>query len=304
MHYPVKMNIETHPEAGDLYGDAQPQWEDIGLVGLNPAGYEAQILQGINLYRENKPQWVLRDAGHQEYLLKTLLRNPHLRGVIANITDHKGLEQLKSWNGPVVDVSGVLPDSPFPKLTSTPGSIGRMGAKYLHEKGLDRILYVSGMNWNFEFDRWQGVRAYCLEHQLPAWWWIWSENKCMDSVNADSLPALADTSPFSAFHFLTQVEKPFGAFMAMDRMAVQLCDGCRYYDLRIPEDVAVLGVDNNPYFCESCTPPLSSIIMPGRDIGFRAAEILDKRIKGEDVPQFTRLDPVGIKERASTQSVQ
>lgn len=294
------MHIETHSDAFKLYESTRGPWEDIGLVDFNPGGYDAEILQGINQFRLDRPKWVLRDAGHQEYLLKTLLRSPNLRGVIANITDHKRMEQLQNWGGPVIDLSGMLPDSPFPQLSSTPGAIGKLGARFLHEKGLNKILYVSGMNWNFELDRWQGVRTYCVEHNLPAWWWVWSENKCMDCVHADPLPALHDSSPFSAYHFLTQIEKPFGAFVAMDRMAVQICDGCRYHDLKIPEEVAILGVDNNPYYCESCTPPLSSVMMPGLKIGFHAAEMLDKMITGEDVPTFTRLDPVGITERAST----
>jgi LacI family transcriptional regulator len=294
------MHIETDPEALKLYESMDRQWVDIGLVGLNPAGYDAQILKGINQFRESRPNWVLRDAGHQEYLLKTLLRNPNLRGVIANVTDHKRMEQLQAWGGPVIDLTGQLPDSPFPQLSSIPGSIGKTGARFLHEKGLKRILYVSGMNWNFEIDRWQGVREYCQENKIPAWWWLWSENKCMDAVNADPLPVFHDSSPFSAFHFLTQIEKPFGAFMAMDRMGVQLCDGCRYHDLKIPEDVAILGVDNNTYFCESCTPPLSSVIVPGIEIGLRAGELLQEMIQGHEVPKFTRLEPVGVKERGST----
>lgn len=294
------MHIETHPDALRLYESINSQWENIGLVGFNPAGYDAQILKGINQFRTQRPQWVLRDAGHQEYLLKTLLRTPNLQGIIANVTDHKCMEQLQAWGGPVIDIAALLPDSPFPQLSATPGSIGAMGARYLHERGLKKILYVSGMNWNFEIDRWQGVRSYCQKHKLPAWWWVWSENKCMDAIHADPLSPLLDSSPFSAFHFLTQIEKPFGAFMAMDRMAVQLCDGCRYYDLVVPKDVAILGVDNNRYYCESCTPPLSSVMMPGEQIGFQAAELLDKLIKGGEVPKFTRLDPVGVKERAST----
>lgn len=301
MNYPFNiMHIDTHPDALKLYESLSIHWEDIGLVGFNQAGYDAQILKGINLYRENHPSWVLRDAGHQEYLLKTLLRNPNLRGVFANVTDHKRMEQLSSWGGPVIDLSGLLPDSPFPQLGPKPGAIGQLGAQFLHKKGLNKILYVSGMNWTFEVDRWQGVRTYCQENNLPAWWWLWSENKCMDSVNADPLPSLHDSSPFSAFDFLTRIEKPFGAFMAMDRMAVQICDGCRFHDLSIPNDVALLGCDNNTYYCESCTPPLSSVMMPGQDLGLKAAELLSEMIDGKQVPKFTRLEPLGIKERAST----
>jgi LacI family transcriptional regulator len=294
------MNADSADVTVPAYGSLDPAWCEIGLVGFNQGGLDAQILKGINQFRTGKPEWVLRDAGHQDFLVKNLIRNHNLRGILANVTDHKRMSLLQEWGGPVIDLSGILPDSPFPQVGSLPGSIGELGAQVLHSKGLQRIVYVSGMNWTFEMDRWKGVRTYCLEHGLQAWWWLWSENKCVDSVHAESLPSLLDSSPFSAYHFLTQIPRPFAAFVAMDRMAVQLCDGCRIHQLHIPRDVAILGVDNNRFFCESCTPPLSSVILPGQEMGYAAAELLAKRMAGEEVPQFTRLAPIGIKERNST----
>lgn len=210
------------------------------------------------------------------------------------------MEALRNWGGPVVDLSGILPDSPFPQIGIEPGSIGELGGEYFHQQGLERIVYVSGMDWTFEMDRWQGLRAYCHTHGLKAWWWVWSEERCMDSVNAEPLPALSESSRETRHPFLASVELPFALFTARDRMGSQLCDVCRSLGLRVPRDVAVLGVDNCLSFCESCTPPLSSIRLPGTQLGIEAATIMDKLLKGETAPAFTRLKPLDVFERDST----
>jgi LacI family transcriptional regulator len=275
-------------------------WIEIGLVGFGYHGLDADILHGINRYRSAHPSWILRDAGHQHFLLTNLLRNPKLAGVFANVTDPKRMEILRAWGGPVIDLSGTIPDCPFPQISVQPGSIGQLGAAHLHQLGHTRIVFVSGVEWTFELDRWQGVRNYCQHHDLQAWWWIWSDAHCADCVHADPIPSPPGRNGDARHAFLSKIQTPVALFTAMDRIGSQLADACRLHSLRIPEDVALLGVDNNLHICESCTPPLSSIRLPGEEMGKTAAEHLYFLMNNNEVPHFTRLPPLDVFEREST----
>jgi LacI family transcriptional regulator len=72
-------------------------------------------------------------------------------------------------------------------------------------------------------------------------------------------------------------------------------------DIAVPEQVAVIGVDNDERLCQLCTPPLSSVVPDSRGAGYQAAELLDRMMRGERIrAQATLLSPLGIAERQST----
>ena len=78
-------------------------------------------------------------------------------------------------------------------------------------------------------------------------------------------------------------------------------DVCRELDIAVPEQVAVIGVDNDERLCQLCTPPLSSVIPDSRGAGYEAAQLLDRMMRGEKVPADAMLlSPLGIAERQSS----
>ena len=88
----------------------------------------------------------------------------------------------------------------------------------------------------------------------------------------------------------------------LDDHALHVLEACRLADLKIPEDVAVLGTDNSLRLCAIAHPSLSSISLPYRQVGFEAARLLDAQLNGKTIhsPQI-QLDPVEIVERRSTE---
>ena len=101
--------------------------------------------------------------------------------------------------------------------------------------------------------------------------------------------------------WLEKLPKPVGVMACYDFRGQQLLDVCRELDIAVPEQVAVIGVDNDERLCQLCTPPLSSVIPDSRGAGYRAAQLLDRMMRGERVPaDATLLSPLGIAERQST----
>jgi LacI family transcriptional regulator len=91
---------------------------------------------------------------------------------------------------------------------------------------------------------------------------------------------------------------------ANDARARHVLEACRRLGLSVPEDVAVIGVDNDELICNLAYPPLTSIVQGTEEIGHRAAELLD-RLMNRRVRKATHLlvDPVGVITRESTDLV-
>ena len=82
-------------------------------------------------------------------------------------------------------------------------------------------------------------------------------------------------------HLIAEAPKPLGVFAATDILARTTLDACRLANCRVPDDVLILGMDNDTTLCEMSNPSLSSIKLDMYDAGYRAAEILDRAMRGE-----------------------
>ena len=87
-----------------------------------------------------------------------------------------------------------------------------------------------------------------------------------------------------------------------DLRGQQILDVCSAIDLAVPEQVAVLGVDNDELLCQVCTPPLSSVLPNAELVGFRAAETLSTLMNGESVScEAQVIPPLQVTTRQSTE---
>jgi LacI family transcriptional regulator len=87
----------------------------------------------------------------------------------------------------------------------------------------------------------------------------------------------------SMIAWLKLLPKPVGIMTTHDSQGVQLLDACRRAGIYVPDEVAVVSVDNDPVSCELANPPLSSLDQNARRLGFEAAAMLDRLMKGEKV---------------------
>src|SRR5205823_5514813 len=81
--------------------------------------------------------------------------------------------------------------------------------------------------------------------------------------------------------WLRRLPKPIGVMASSDGRALQLLAMCRKLEIDVPKSVAVLGVDNDDVLCELASPPLSSIALATQRIGYEAARLLDRLMRGE-----------------------
>ncbi|MDO5580457.1 MAG: DNA-binding transcriptional regulator [Planctomycetia bacterium] len=102
--------------------------------------------------------------------------------------------------------------------------------------------------------------------------------------------------------WLLRLPKPIAIWAASDRQAVHIQERCLRLQIDIPEEIALLGTDDDPILCGSLTPPLSSIRTDTVRIGYEAAALLDRRMKKLDLPEDLpiRIPPVALVARQST----
>jgi len=101
--------------------------------------------------------------------------------------------------------------------------------------------------------------------------------------------------------WIQSLTRPVGIFASNDIWGMQLSEVCRQVGLRVPEDVALLGVDNDDLLCELARPALSSIVVPAERVGLEAAKLLEGLLRGKRPPVDPMLfPPTGIVPRRSS----
>ena len=96
------------------------------------------------------------------------------------------------------------------------------------------------------------------------------------------------------------IPKPVGILACNDDRGHELLNACREVKVAVPDDVAVIGVDNDEVLCELSDPPLSSVDSNTEQTGYRAALLLDQLMAGEKVMGDELVDPLGVHSRQST----
>ncbi len=214
-------------------------------------------------------------------------------GVIARIETAEIARALNRRRLPVVDVSAARPLTTVPWVETDDAAIARMAAEHLVERGFRRLAFVGEPQFNWSRYRELEFQKCCREAGVTC------EVYEPQRQRLSSIRRMADSARLS--HWLSTLVKPVGVFASYDIKAQQVLECCRELGLAVPEQVAVLGVDNDPLLCNLCTPSLSSIMPDTLRTGALAAELLDRMMRGETVlPQAYLIPPLGVVTRHST----
>ena len=101
--------------------------------------------------------------------------------------------------------------------------------------------------------------------------------------------------------WVSDLRKPVGIMACTDQLGFYLLDACARAGVAVPEEVAVVGVENEESLCTMASPPLSSVRFNTERIGYEAAALLDRLLVGEPPPEEPLLiEPIGIVKRGSS----
>jgi LacI family transcriptional regulator len=218
-------------------------------------------------------------------------------GLIAMAHTRQHVRSLLRKDLPAVNVSSQVKDHLIPSVHADDELMGQLAAEELLAAGLRRFAFVGHMAWPNHENRCKGFRQTLAEHGLECSTinlqvidWTMEGTEQIE-VN---IPQLAKR--------LSKLHAPVGIAAGNDLFAYAIADACKEIGAQVPFDVAIVGNGNLRLVCESTDPPLSSIAHGSEQIGFEAASILHRIMKGEKLPQdlHLKLPPEGVVQRRST----
>lgn len=192
---------------------------------------------------------------------------------------------------PAVDVSGEGADFNMPAVTTDNEMVGRMAADYFLDRGFRRLAYFGMAQRRWSDLRGSGFAAQCRARGVTI----------LGSYHQQDEPDGPCQLFFGALpRWLLSAEKPVAIFAGADSLGTSLVDGCKHANIMVPEQVAVLGVDNDDLFGQLRNPRLSSIAVNSREIGLRGMELLHGLMEKRRAPALTQVPPVQVITRLST----
>ena len=262
--------------------------------------YDRKIIEGVASYVQRHGNWSLYVEEDPVHKLPDFSqwRNG---GVIANFDGRKAAEAVGRLKLPVVGIGGGYgwydPASQIPYFLPDSNAIARLAAEHLLDQGFRRLAYYGFLRTRinrWSEDRARAFRQRAREAGAPCVMFAGHHGRARQW--ADLQRELAD--------WLVSLEKPVGLMACNDARARHVLEACRMVDLRVPEDVAVIGVDNDEMICELTRPPLSSVDQGARRLGYRAAALLDRLMAGGKSRERRYLvEPMGVVTRRSTDSL-
>jgi LacI family transcriptional regulator len=262
----------------------------VALLIETSNGYARGLLEGIIGYlRDHDPWLIALPEQRRGESPPAWLKRWNGDGIIARIETPEIARAIARTGLPTVDVSAARPLSTVPWVETDDAAIARLAFDHFLQRGLKRLAFVGDGQFKWSQFRQHHFVSAAEAHAIP-----------MDVfAAAPQLSALQRRDRLR--RWLLKLPRPCGVFACYDIQAQQVLDLCRELSLRVPEDLAVLGVDNDPLLCNLCSPPLSSVIPDSYLTGYTAAALLTAQLQGQTVPpQATLIPPLGVETRRST----
>jgi LacI family transcriptional regulator len=269
----------------------------IALIMNQDMGYTREVLRGVQVYGRHKPDWIFHDGPHDPKILPVLREwQPH--GIIAHLFEKKFAEALLKLGIPTVNTTSTIEGLKAPLVEVDHNLVGRLAAEHYLEKGFSNFGFFGSDVTGFSRAREAGFRERLAESGFQ-----------VHSCYADYLPKPSIQASWKRIDqtvssWLRRLPRPVAIFASNDVPARALATTCRHAGYRIPDEVSLLGVDNDELECHLSNPPLSSIDIPSQRIGYEAAKTLDSILSGKSPRQKQLyLPPLRLVTRQSTDTM-
>lgn len=256
--------------------------------------YGRDIVRGIRRYVAEHGPWSLylepRDLRSS---FPDWLKKWPGDGILARTVDPALLRQLKATKLPVIELRTTVLKHPFPYIGMDNPVIGQLVARHFLDRGFRRfacyldtseLFFSQRCNSFVQTLKQQGMECSVFEAKAAGLRWDQHQRQLAE--------------------WLTSLEKPCGLFATNDQLGFWVLDAARRAGISVPEQLAVIGAENDKTLCETAWPPLSSVQLRGQSVGFTAAKMLDKWLREKVIPpKETFLPPGDIVVRQSSDIV-
>jgi len=264
------------------------------------------IMAGITEYIRDKGDWQLIIWADTSLESLDFLKKRGCRGAFANIQTSLMAQQLMGLGMPVIAFNTLQNMLDLPYISADPQQVTQVAYDYFKRKKFENFGFfgLTEARWSIErmehFSkcvREDGGTLHLYEGgQTP----IKNEAMPLAKVWIDMILHKGQQELLS---WLRNLPKPIAILVSNDILACHLSNVAGEAGLSIPDQIAILGINNDQALCNLCDPPLSSIAFNLKKAGYDAAHLLDKIISGGQTMQgqWIRIQTAGVKERGSTE---
>lgn len=248
--------------------------------------YGRDIVRGIRRYVAEQGPWSL-------YLEPRDLRSSFPGwlqkwpgdGILARTVDANLLRELKATKLPVIELRTTVLKHPFPYVGMDNLIVGERVARHFLDRGFRRFACYLDNGERFFQQRCESFTATLKAQGFEC---------SVFETDAPSKGELSwDQHQQNLADWLSSLEKPCGLFATNDQLGFWVLDAARRAGISVPEQLAVIGAENDKTLCETAWPPLSSVQLRGQNAGYLAAKLLDEWMTNKVIPPKETLLPPG-----------
>ena len=252
-----------------------------------------ETLRGIAKFAHEFDNWrLLRVPQGNHVAISEWLRESEVDGIIARVGDGAMAQTLRASGLPIIDVNRSVENFGIPQVDANDRGITDLIAEHFFDRGFNHIGFYPHENgaqgWSQR--RCQFLRKKCEQHT---------------TFHVFEPPVNQAPGSKAARHavrtWISALPKPVGIMLARDDGGLMVLDACREENMVVPEQVAVVGVDDDRPLCDLSMPPLSSVRLDHHKIGYEAARLLDQMMAGSKPPSRPLLvQPIKLVTRRSS----
>ncbi len=237
------------------------------------------------IFCDDIPDWIRRWKGDG---LITRVENPEM----AVVTKRLGVPAVYLREVPaILNAHCVVTDH---------AAVGRYGFGHLQERGFRHYAFCGFNGADYSDSRRESFVQSVREAGLRCHVFGEERDPGAGSTTFHEGEGLKDGNRLA--RWIKGLPKPIGMMACNDFRGQQVLTACRAVGVAVPDEVAIIGVDNDEVVCDLSDPPLSSVVPNKERIGYEAAALLDRLMAGEKLPQQHLLvEPTGIVTRRSTE---
>lgn len=259
--------------------------------------YDRKVIGGIGTYAQQQATWSLFVEENPLQKL-SVLRAHRWDGVIANLDDPRIAAVVTGMHVPLVGVGGRYgwyhPARCIPYVATNDVAVARLAFEHLLERGFSQFAYCGFARTKingWSADRGRAFAEAARRHGF----------RCSTFNGPQATMRNWGKLQDELAAWLAALPKPVGLLACNDPRARHVLEACRRIPVHVPEDVAVVGMDDDAMLCSLTDPPLTSIDQGSHAVGEKAAAVLDRLMAGQSLRRTLYVvKPKGLVARRSS----
>lgn len=235
----------------------------------------SRLIKGVSRHAQEVGDWLIHVEPWGRYERFRVPRGWDGHGIIARINHQTLADEVAAIGLPTINLSWYpFSTERVARCTVDPIVTGQMAAEYLLSSGHQQFAYCGPLQHLGYRDEMQA--AYCDALRERGF-----SCNVYQTLGGDQQSTAWNVQLASLVAWLKSLPRPVAMLAWSAARGRQVTEACHYAEIRVPDDVAVLGGDHDELMCDISSPPLSTIDQPAEHIGYEAARLLEGMMRGK-----------------------